>query len=144
MKNGRHSLHFCPSPQAFFKQEIKQIRPVQSKQVFFKLFSSTFWCHLLEHIHMYTRYMYPGKQAGFYIIKILQYQGAFTGGSPFDFIPQRVPIYLTLVRTRRFSWGSQGGTEVEWLDGYSPENTILCASPSDQVSFIHSLIHCAP
>ena len=46
-----------------------------------------------------------------------------------DFIPQRIPIYimyLSMVRTLRFSGGAEGGTEVEWLDGYSPEITILC------------------
>ena len=64
---------------------------------------------------------------------------------PFDFIPQRIPMYQSLVRTRRFSGGSEGGTEVEWLDGYGPEITIasprpphLCTSPSAWVTYIHT------
>ena len=37
---------------------------------------------------------------------------------------------------------AEGGAEVKWLDGYSPEITIFCASPSARVtlhSFTHSL-----
>ena len=65
--------------------------------------------------------------------------------SPFDFIPQRIPMILTLVRTRRFFEGAEDGTEVNWLDGYSPKITIFCASPLLPGSpHIQSHIHCEP
>ena len=52
---------------------------------------------------------------------------------------------LTLVRTRRFFEGAEDGTEVNWLDGYSPKITIFCASPLLPGSpHIHSHIHCEP
>ena len=38
-------------------------------------------------------------------------------------------MYLSFVRTRRFSGGAEGGTEVEWLDGYGPEITIASPRP---------------
>ena len=70
------------------------------------------------------------------------------GHVPLCLYPRKNTNDVTLVRTRRLFEGAEGGTEVNWLVGYSPKITIFCASPSARVtsySFTqHPHIHCEP
>ena len=125
---------------------------LRGKKIFFKNNRHIFCCCLCEHIHTYTRYLYPDRLAGFKLYNTLPYYNIRVhlhedslhcniGHVPPLTLSQRNPI-LTLIRTPWLSGGAEGGTEVEWLDGYSTEVTILCASHfcPGHLSSVHSFI----
>ena len=58
----------------------------------------------------------------------------------FDFCPPENTNALTLVRTWRLFVGAEGGTEVNWQDGYSPEITICGPTLLPGSPLIHTFI----